>query len=106
MTVYDELRQRWPTLSFEAQMGNIGSELSRTVRHQQRKENDIFVRSLERVHELLALTLSDPRWKGHRKEIARFKEVVGDWYMGGTTYGVPLDWLVRYTTQFVLMSRR
>ncbi len=59
---------RWFTFSFEEQMGNIGSEVGRTINAF--KINDIGRQNscFERAIELFRLTLEDDRWQGERRE--------------------------------------
>jgi hypothetical protein len=65
---------KWFELSFIEQMGNIGSEVNRTIKWF--RLNDIrFQNAFERTLELIDLTLSDKRWKNRRKEIARSREL-------------------------------
>lgn len=98
---------RWRTFSALEQMGNIGSEVGRTIiavrsRDPQRRDG-AFTRALE----LFDLTLQDPRWGFHRKrEIARARELFCDAIVGGNTYGTDLDSLDRYFTQFAIAARR
>ncbi len=77
----------------------------RAISSQERHEQNSFIASLDRVNEMMGLTLDDARWKGRRKELTRFNEVVNDWYQGGKEYGVPLEWLAQYATQFVYLVR-
>jgi len=106
MTIHEQLEKTWPTLSFELQMGNIGSELTRARVFHKRGEREAFRSSLDRANELVALTIDDARWKGRRKELTRLMEVIGDWYQQGKEYGVPIEWLAQYATQFVYSIRR
>ncbi len=105
MTMHEQLEQRWPTLSLELQMGNIASEITRADGFQKRGESDLLQSSLDRSNELIELTLNDPRWRGRKKEFTRLSEVMNDWYQGGREYGVPLEWLAQYATQFMYLVR-
>ena len=75
----------WQQLSLVEQMGNIGSEVSRTINWKGKSEKDAqlaFIRFLE----LVSLTMRDPKNKYRLKEIARVKELFTDWYMDGEYY--------------------
>lgn len=96
---------RWLTLSLAEQLGNIGSEVLRTSR-QKDKDEKSFRQAVERVLELFDLTLSDPRWKGRRLEVARAREVFCDAVYGGALYKSSLNDLVRYFDNFAFAARR
>jgi len=95
---------RWYELSLMEQLGNIGSEVLRTAR-QKGKDEKLFWGAVERALELFDLTLSDPRWKGRRREIARAREVFCDTVYGGHLYKSSFSDLVRYFDQFALAAR-
>lgn len=95
---------RWHTLSLVEQLGNIGSEVLRAAR-QEHKNSDPLGAATERALELFDLTLSDPRWKGRRSEIARAREVFCDAVYGGHLYKSSLSDLTRYFDHFALAAR-
>ena len=64
----------WANLTLMEQLGNIGSEVFRAIKWFKLKD-DRFQNAFERALELFDLTLTDNRWKGRRKEIARSREV-------------------------------
>ncbi|MFH1162003.1 MAG: hypothetical protein V1696_01875 [Candidatus Jorgensenbacteria bacterium] len=96
---------RWYTFTFAEQLGNIGSEVLRASR-QKDKDEKSFRRAVERALELFDLTLSDPRWKGRRREVARAREVFCDAIYGGALYKSSLNDLVRYFDNFAFAARR
>ncbi len=96
---------RWYTLSLAEQLGNIGSEVFRASR-QKDKDEKMFQQAVERALELFDLTLSDPRWKGRRLEVARAREVFCDAVYGGALYKSSLNDLVRYFDNFAFAARR
>ena len=58
-------------MSLPEQMGNIGSEVGRTVKWMN-KNNELFRSAAARALELMDLTITDPRWRGRRlRELAR-----------------------------------
>ncbi len=66
---------RWFTFSFEEQMGNIGSEVGRTINAFKRKDSQRRISCFERAIELFDLTLADKRWeKEKQEEISGSKE--------------------------------
>ena len=86
---------KWFEMTLCEQMGNIGSEIGR-ARRWQHKDEKLFEGAIFRAIELLALTLSDIRWKKRLKELARAKEVVCDAYLGGNEYHSTFESLEKY----------
>lgn len=95
---------RWYELSLTEQLGNIGSEVLRASRHEN-KDDKLFWGDVERTLELFDLTLSDPRWKGRYREIARAREVFCDAVYGGKLYKSSFPDLVRYFDHFAFAAR-
>lgn len=98
---------RWFELSLVEQMGNIGSEVGRASRWQN-KDEKAFNGAVARALELFDFTISDPRWREQKrlKEIARAREVFCDAVLGGKEYGTSLADLDRYFFQFALAARQ
>jgi len=94
---------RWYELSLAQQLGNIGSEVSRTA-NWQNKDKKLFWGAAERALELFDLTLNDSRWKGRYWEIARAREVFCDALYGGEMYKSSLQNLVGYFDRFALAA--
>ncbi len=94
---------KWFELTMAEQLGNIGSEVSRARRWQE-KDEKLFVGAMERALELFDLTLQDPRWKHRLKEICRAREVLCDTAFGSRSYSTSLADLDRYFTQFALAA--
>jgi len=92
--------ERWHQMTLFEQLGNAGSEVGRAIRAKEQgssRFDGAFIRALD----LLDLTLSDPRWRGHRlREIARAREVTCDFLVGdneyGTTGGSLEAWFLAY----------
>lgn len=96
--------KEWQKLSLAEQLGNIGSEVSRAMKWQE-KDQKIFEGAIERALELFDLTLEDSRWQGRRWEIARAREVFGDAIYGGKLYQTTFIDLIRYFDQFAYAVR-
>lgn len=79
-------KERWQQLSLCDQMGNIGSEVGRTLKYD-KIESEESRNTLNRAIELFDLTLCDPRWKERLREIARAKEVFLEAVIGNNIYG-------------------
>ncbi|TSC96801.1 MAG: hypothetical protein Athens101426_41 [Parcubacteria group bacterium Athens1014_26] len=96
---------KWQQLSFCEQLANIGSEISRATRWQN-KDQKIFEGAVDRALELFDLTLDDPRWRGRLREIARAREVFLDAISGGKEYNSSLKDLERYFFSFAYCARQ
>jgi len=96
---------RWFELSLAEQMGNIGSEVSRTI-HWQNKDEALLQGAVERCLELFNLTLDDPRWVNQKWEICRSRELFVDALYGGKNYHTSLQDMMKYFDQFALVARK
>lgn len=66
---------RWLTLSLAQQMGNIGSEVSRSLHWEMKGNREQALRAFDRGLELFDLTLADDKHSVVRKrEIARARD--------------------------------
>lgn len=92
---------RWFELSLSEQLGNIGSEVSR-ARRAQDKDITRFENAVYRALELFDLTLQDHRWHKRLREIGRAREVFCDTVFGDKEYGASLEDLERYFDQFAI----
>ena len=95
---------KWYKLSLKEQLGNIGSEVSRVIRWQD-KDRNLFWAAIERTLELFDLTLKDKRLKNRRWEIARAREVFCDAVYGGKLYKSSFKDLLRYFDIFASAAR-
>ena len=96
---------RWNTFSLAEQLGNIGSEVSRTALAQG-KDDERFWGAVARALELFDLTLFDTRWKERQTEIARARELFCDAVLGGAEYGTSIASLQPYFDTFALTARK
>ena len=96
---------KWQKLSLAGQLANIGSEVSRAMKWRER-DSRLFWGAVERTLELFHLTIADPRWRSHLKELTRLREIFCDAVLGGKEYGSTLGSLERYFFYFALYSRK
>lgn len=94
----------WQTMPLAEQLANVGSDVAR-VRRWQEKDAQLCENAFQRALELLDLTISDPRWKGRRKELTRVRELLCDAMLGGKEYGSDLASLDRYFYVFAIAAR-
>jgi len=93
----------WNSFSLAEQLGNIGSEINRTIRSYGDKIR--LNLAAERALELFDLTLSDRRWQKRLKEIARARELFCDAVWGNSEFNTSLEDLNRYFIYFALVAR-
>ncbi|MBU2025277.1 MAG: hypothetical protein ABIC19_00160 [Patescibacteria group bacterium] len=78
---------RWKSLSFFEQMGNVGSEVERTINWKKKKNFQYSQKSLERALELLDLTIEANKNNFSRlRELLRTREVLLDYFVGENQY--------------------
>jgi hypothetical protein len=98
--------ERWYSYSLAQQLGNIGSEVSRTLKWRSRNP-EISQGALYRALELIDLTLDDPRHRAaaHRlREICRVREVLLDFMVGTNQFGSTETSLQRYFDVFAVAA--
>ena len=100
--------ERWWTFTLAEQFGNVGSEVSRTLKWRSRNP-EIAQRAMARALELIDLTLDDPRQRSsvaRLREICRIREVLLDFLVGPNQYGSTEITLQRYFDAFAVAARR
>ncbi|MEI8012071.1 MAG: hypothetical protein WCI27_06280 [Candidatus Omnitrophota bacterium] len=97
---------RWKELTLCEQMANIGSEVERALNWKQ-KQNPVYSRkAVERALELLDLTLDSASRFSQRKEVARVREAVVDFFIGSNQFGSTDKSWRRYFLSFTYAARR
>jgi hypothetical protein len=98
--------ERWRALSIHEQLGNIGTEVARAARAMAQANDERLSFALDRALELFDFTLGDDRWRGpRRREIARAREVVCDFLVGGNEYGSTAASLDSYFLPYAVAAR-
>lgn len=93
-------QERWNKISRKDQVLNIASELSRASHWLKENNFEQTQRCYERTFELIDLTLNGDKWQDKRKELARFREILGYLYLNKTS---PLlceffyNWLIGFS---------
>lgn len=101
-------RAGWWKLSLRAQLGNIGSEVSRALTWTGRN-SEMAEAALFRALELFDFTLADPKHctePARLREIARAREVVADHLAGPNAFNSDGPSLQKYFDTFALAARR
>lgn len=104
---------RWETMPLAAQMGNIGSEISRVIRWKNKGNLERMNGALDRALELIDLSIgwaqkADNRQShpGALRELCRLRETVCDSYCGGNEYSSSDTDMMRYFDAFALEARK
>ena len=96
--------ERWYTLTLAEQLGNIGSEVGRAAKWQEKDENS-FWGAVSRALLLFDLTQADRRWHHRRRELDRAREVFADAVLGGREYKSNLKDLEKYFMLFAIAAQ-
>jgi len=97
---------RWSKFSFAEQMANTGSEVERALNFKAKKQPDYFQKAADRALELMDLTLSEPSTFPRRKELARVREALADYFYGENVFqSTDRSWR-KYFSAFTFVARR
>ncbi|CAN5820863.1 hypothetical protein BH11GEM1_BH11GEM1_02810 [soil metagenome] len=98
---------RWHTLPLMEQLGNVGSEVDRSLRAHAAGKHDRFERALHRALELFDLTAADARWTlPQRREVLRAREQFCRVFFDETAEPDLGAYLSKYFLQFAVAARR
>lgn len=91
----------WDSQSIFAMLGNIGSEVSRTIKWQQKGKPEVWEAAFARSLELFDLArTSSSLTSTQRGELARAREVWCDFAWGDNNYNSTAESLLKYFDQF------
>lgn len=99
----------WAALPFCLQLGNLGSEVSRSLKWFGKNDKRFKV-SFERALELFDLTIAvakddaEGSRAGKLKEVCRAREEFCDYFMGNS-WGTDVARLMRYYDEFAILGR-
>ncbi len=99
---------RWHAFTLAEQLGNVGSEVSRTLKWRSRNPR-IAEGAMVRALELIDLTLDDPRHRAsvaRLREICRVREVLLDFLVGPNQFGSTEVTLQRYFDAFAVAAAK
>lgn len=106
----------WSELPFSLQMGNLGSEVSRSLKWFGKNEKR-FQTSFNRALELFDLTIEvacrnpemdskkEPSRSAKLKEVCRAREEFCDYFLGDNSWGTNPEKMQRYYDQFAILGR-
>ncbi len=96
---------RWHTFPLMLQLAHVGSEVSRACKAKDNNDHERLWFALERMLELLDLTIGDPKNRYRLRELCRAREVLCDYLVGGNTYHSTTPSLDRYFLQFAIAAK-
>ena len=97
---------RWRQLPFLEQMANVGSEVERALNWRAKHHAAYAERAFERALELLDLTLDAAGGLARRKELARVREALVDYFVGNNGWASTEHSWKRYFMAFTYAARR
>lgn len=107
MTHHQELAAgRWRELTFAEQMANTGSEVERALNWKAKNQPAYFQKAAERALELMDLTLETAAGFSRRREIARAREALADYFFGENQFAATDRSWRNYFSPFSFAARR
>jgi len=101
----DLLSGHWQELSFLVQMGNVGSEITRTIDWQNKPQFGHPQKAFARALELLWLTIDDPKNKPRLRELCRTYEALNDWFYGDNLFNTNSQFWYQHFMAFQIAAR-
>lgn len=95
---------RWGEIPFNLQMGNIGSEVSRSLKWREKGNEKRMDAAINRALELFDLSIRFNHDPAKLKELCRAREEFCDYFFGGNYFQTDPARMQRYYDQFVTMS--
>lgn len=96
---------RWAVMTSLEQLGNIGSEVERGLRWQQKGDDASAQNAIYRALDLIDLTVADEKWRFRLKELLRMREVLCDYFFGANIYSVTADMLRKDFLSYGIAAR-
>ena len=100
MPLHKELNvSKWEKVAKQAQIMNIGAEISRAQNWQNLQDQEKVRECIERALELLDLTIQDQRWEDKLGDLMRIREALCYFYSFESAPIITkifLDWLTQF----------
>ncbi|MEX2013993.1 MAG: hypothetical protein WD896_01410 [Parcubacteria group bacterium] len=103
--VTENLLNSWQKMSLIEQLGNIGSEVGRAAKWENKDESRFYI-AVEKGLDLLEATIKDSRWGSKNREIILAKELFADAVLGGKEYKTSLADMEKYFMQFAMLAMK
>lgn len=97
---------RWQSLTFAEQMANTGSEVERALNWRAKNQPAYFKKAADRALELLGLTLERATTFARRRELARAREALTDYFFGENQFAATDRSWRKYFSPFNFLARR
>ena len=97
---------RWATFPLALQLAHIGSEVSRACKAKEMGNTTRIDSAVERMLELIDLTIADPKNRHRLRELCRMREVLCDFLVGDNLYHSTGPSFDRYFLQFAAAAKR
>jgi hypothetical protein len=93
--------ERWFSFSVFFQLANVGADIERAIYWKKNNNPEYSIKAYYRAHELLSLTIVDPKNRGPRlKELCRVREFLNDHFAFDNSYGTTDEEWQRYFYDF------
>jgi hypothetical protein len=96
---------KWRELTLMEQLGNVGSEVGRTILWKKKGDTDQSRKAFDRALELMDLTIQDPKNRYRLKEICRCRELLVDYFVYDNIYGSSDELWEKYFYAFAYAAR-
>ncbi|MEK7497146.1 MAG: hypothetical protein AAB657_04590 [Patescibacteria group bacterium] len=104
MSHLDLAAGKWEQMSISEQLANIGSEVGRALNAQASGNTARQESALIRAFELFDLTIGSASIRpSARREAARARELVVDWFYGGNEYKTNPEMWNKYFNEFAVV---
>ena len=103
----DETRKNWKNFPLTYQMGNIGSEVSRSLKWAEKGNISRAEKAIDRALELFDFTI-EANTKDHSRlaEILMARDEFCDYFFGGNSYHTNPAKMQKYYDEFVIMGQK
>lgn len=92
--------ERWSKFSLAEQLANVGADVERAIKWKKRERSDYAQQAVERVLELMYLTIADIKNKKRLSELCRVREALVDYLVYDNVYQSTSEAWQRYFYYF------
>lgn len=97
----------WNSLSFAEQMGNIGSEVNRSIQWRKKSKRELAWKAFVRSTELLWLSVDSAKQEpGKLKELTRMRECWFDFFVFDNQYHSTAESFIKYFDAFAFLAQK